>query len=189
MTWYEVVTGDELMQCDLIPDVEVPVLAKSPLEIEEGDDSPFVLLRMNAMVLTQTCDLLQGKEGNVIVAPYHSWHEIIKQDQLTNGDKRRKEQAMIRKGARPHYSLLAEHDEGLIPYSVVDFRQLHTVEMTYLRQVAVAAGQRIRLLPPYREGVSHHFAQFFSRVAVPDEGVDFDNWNPPTAAEVMGGSG
>ena len=189
MTWYEVVGGDELMQCDLIPGVEVPVLAVSPFEIAEGDEPSFELLRMNAMVLTQTCDLLQGKQGNAIVAPYHSWQEIVEQDQLTNGDRRRKEQAMIRKGARPHYSLLPEHDEGLIPYSVVDFRQLHTVAINYLRQVAVAAGERIRVQSPYREGISHHFAQYFSRVAVPDEGVDFDKWNPPPPPDEVGGAG
>ena len=52
-------------------------------------------------------------------------------------------------------------------FSVVDFRRVHSLPLGFLRNISGALGERIRLLPPYREHLSQAFARFFMRVGLP----------------------
>ena len=52
---------------------------------------------------------------------------------------------------------------------VVDFRRLYSLPLTFVRQVAARGGDRLRLLPPYREHLSQAFARYFMRVGLPQD--------------------
>ncbi len=50
---------------------------------------------------------------------------------------------------------------------VVDFRQIYSLPVAYLRRHAGGLGSRWRLQSPYREHFSQAFARFFMRVGLP----------------------
>jgi hypothetical protein len=50
---------------------------------------------------------------------------------------------------------------------VVDFRQLFSLPLAFVRKRAALAGPRLRLLPPYREHLAQAFARYFMRVGLP----------------------
>ncbi|MCL2778391.1 MAG: hypothetical protein FWD73_10335 [Polyangiaceae bacterium] len=75
--WYEVVAGEALDQGDIVP--ACPVFN----EIEVADDTKLVKARMTpvpAIVLTQTCDLVQNKTDSVIVCEMWSVGKVVLQD-------------------------------------------------------------------------------------------------------------
>jgi hypothetical protein len=49
---------------------------------------------------------------------------------------------------------------------VVDFRNVFSLPFDFLKSYC-AEGERLRLLPPYREHLSQAFARFFMRVGLP----------------------
>lgn len=51
--------------------------------------------------------------------------------------------------------------------SVVEFHRIYALPKEYLKAVALSAGFRLRLLPPYREHLSQAFARYFMRVGLP----------------------
>ena len=57
--------------------------------------------------------------------------------------------------------------DSLCEVRVVDFRRVYSLPVTFLRRRATQCGNRIRLLPPYREHLSQAFARFFMRVGFP----------------------
>jgi hypothetical protein len=50
---------------------------------------------------------------------------------------------------------------------IVDFRRVYSLPLAFVRQRVAMAGDRLRLLPPYREHLSQAFARFFMRVGLP----------------------
>jgi hypothetical protein len=50
---------------------------------------------------------------------------------------------------------------------VVDFRQIFSLPVAYLRMHAAILGSRWRLQSPFREHFSQAFARFFMRVGLP----------------------
>ena len=51
---------------------------------------------------------------------------------------------------------------------IVDLRQLHTVRLDLLTALSVSGRRRARLLSPFREHLAKHFADTFSRIALPE---------------------
>jgi hypothetical protein len=51
----------------------------------------------------------------------------------------------------------------------VDFRRVFSLPLGFMRGLATAQGNRLRLLPPYREHLSQSFARFFMRVGLPED--------------------
>jgi hypothetical protein len=76
-----------------------------------------------------------------------------------------------RRGNLPGYHLLAEcHLPGMTrELRIVDFRRVYSLPLTFVRQVAARGGERLRLLPPYREHLSQAFARYFMRVGLPQD--------------------
>jgi hypothetical protein len=52
---------------------------------------------------------------------------------------------------------------------IVDFRRVYSLPLTFLRSRAGRTGERLRLLPPYREHMSQAFARYFMRVGLPQD--------------------
>ena len=83
--------------------------------------------------------------------------------------KSRRGKEDLRRGNVPGYHLLnAARINGFdTEYLVVDFRAAYSVPFTFLEGFSKRAGERLRLLPPYREHLSQAFARFFMRVGLP----------------------
>jgi hypothetical protein len=76
-----------------------------------------------------------------------------------------------RRGNLPGYHLLAACDlPGFVrELRIVDFRRVYSLPLTFVRQRAARGGDRLRLLPPYREHLSQAFARSFMRVGLPQD--------------------
>lgn len=174
MSWYFSIAAADLMQGDLLPALDIPVPVGTPAEFTASEHPPIEVITSDVIVLSQSCDLAQGKTDWVTVAQYERW-ELVSVGMGTN--KRRSLQKQIRRGSVPHWALLNEDSPGL-PWSIVDFRRLFTLPRAYLEAHAGAIGPRLRMHSPYREDVAQAFARYFMRVALPEDPVQFDDWDP-----------
>ena len=48
-------------------------------------------------------------------------------------------------------------------------RRAYSLPLTFVRSRAARTGERLRLLPPYREHLSQAFARYFIRVGLPQD--------------------
>lgn len=185
MTWYEVVHGPELRQGDLLKGLFVPTIVQVPADFA-ADDVDSVRYRLDvsdAIVLSQSCDLENGKLEFVMVAAFDSWPNLVATEYSSMGRKEREKiQREIRRGHRHHLHLL-DSAEGQLPmdFSIVDFRSLHTLPLDYLEAHASDQGARLRLLAPYREHLSQSFGRYMMRVALERDPVEFEEWAPPVS--------
>jgi hypothetical protein len=118
------------------------------------------------IVMSQSCDLVLGREKLTDVLLCATWGR----SELTTGHlatARGLEDA--RRGNLPGYHLLAPC--GLPNFErelrIVDFRRVYSLPLSFVRHRAAMAGDRLRLLPPYREHLSQSFARYFMRVGLP----------------------
>jgi hypothetical protein len=171
--WFEGVHGPELDQGDILADC--PVISPAvPDDLDafrrgEGElDADVFTGRL--VVMTQACDLQHDKVDSVVLCPAWSMDEMEARDTQLGPMKpkaRNKHWEKLRRGQMAAYHMLAEWPDLGLPVLVVDFHRLYTAPKSYLSAVADAAGQRPRLLPPYREHLSQAFARYFMRVGLP----------------------
>ncbi len=161
--WYETVSGEEdLWQGDIINLCPIVVPFGT---IELGTMSAEVI-EYDVVVMSQTCDLVQRKLDLVLVCPI--WH-LSEFENRSDFFKSRTGKEALRRGNAPGYHLLNKCEtEGFeTDYLVVDFRSVYSVPFDFLVGLAERRGERLRLLPPYREHLSQAFARFFMRVGLP----------------------
>ena len=119
----------------------------------------------DVIVLSQTCDLATKREkvAEVLLCAVWSCDEVGGHLATAKG----KEDA--RRGNLPPYHMLApcELPHFRSDVRVVDFRRVYSLPLDYFRAFAAGAGERVRLLPPYREHLAQAFARFFMRVGLP----------------------
>lgn len=168
--WYEILDEVEssLQQGDFIPDC--PILIP-PLVIQEEEETEIEFKEINSIILSQSCDLVNGKIQIVLVCPYYTLTTFLNnlpEDQQSKGAKK-KAVENLRKGFSPGYHLLNKEDgiEGLSDYLVVDFRNVYGIQFDSLTHVVSQLHNR--LLPPYREHLSQPFAGYFMRVGLPQD--------------------
>jgi hypothetical protein len=166
--WYGLISGDSLEQGDIL--FGCPVFLPPSSLGSRGSQSQeltvaFEWRQRDVIVLSQTCDLATRREkvAEVLLCAIWSCDEVGGHLATARG----KEDA--RRGNLPAYHLLAECD---LPHfesdvRVVDFRRVYSLPLDYFRGLAAAAGDRVRLLPPYREHLAQAFARFFMRVGLP----------------------
>lgn len=124
-----------------------------PLEPETAD--------VQALVLTQACDLAQTKSTRVLVAVVHDARELVDRGTLKGNT--------IRDHIRAHrvfgwYFLPATQGRE---ESIVDLRDLHTIPRSLLNQLIQAGKRTGRIQSPYREHLAQHFATTYSRIGLP----------------------
>ena len=160
--WYDLVEGDELEQGDIIESCPISVAAET-----ETEDGRWKLQweERDLVVLSQSCDLIKGREklSEVLMAA------VWKQSELSGHLATTKGLEDARRGNLPGVHLLAASDfPGTVSeILVVDFRRVSTLPLTFLRKRVLQQQRRLRLLPPYREHLSQAFARFFMRVGLP----------------------
>jgi hypothetical protein len=166
--WYAVVNEDVLEQGDMLRRCAVFFPPNGTLTGRETPDestAEFDWVERDLIVISQTCDLVKGREKvtEVLLCAFWTCDEVGGHLATPRG----KEDA--RRGNLPAYHMLAPCNlSGFeLDVAVVDFRRVYSLPLDYLREFATETGDRIRLLPPYREHLAQAFARFFMRVGLP----------------------
>ena len=126
----------------------------------------FDIVQRDVIVISQTCDLVKGREKLTEVLLCAVWNL----SEMTTGFlSTPKGLEDARRGNVPGIHLIAPcRIAGLErEVRIVDFRRLYSLPVEFLRKRASDEGRRLRLLPPYREHLSQAFARFFMRVGLP----------------------
>lgn len=159
--WYEIVKGKELFQGDIINSCPL-IIPPSTIE----DEIKVEVVEYDVIIMSQSCDLNQNKLELVLVCPFWSLSEFENKNPSYKVPKMKES---LRQGYLPGYHLLnrCEIDGFKTDYLVVDFRNIYSVPFDFLVELSNKKGNRLRLLPPYREHLSQAFARFFMRVGLP----------------------
>ncbi len=156
-------TGATLTQGDIVDDCPL-MLLESPDRALENDVAPD-FVRARVIVLTQACDLEQAKASKILVALVQASKTLVERGFL--------KPATIRDNLRRHqsfgwYFLPSSSGPVIFPESIVDLRQLHTVQRSILERL-IADGKGVcRLATPYREHLAQHFAVTYMRIGLPE---------------------
>ena len=163
--WYRVVLGTDLGQGDLLE--RCPVFLPPADLAEPWDEAAFAWEERDVVIMTQSCDLVPGREKVTEVLLCAAWSR----GELTSGhlatprglEDAPGQSAGLSSARRVHP---AGHGTGL---RIIDFRRVYSLPLAFARQVAARCGERLRLLPPYREHLSQAFARYFMRVGLPQD--------------------
>lgn len=188
--WWEEVAGSELAQGDVLAEVEVPRVPELPTDEAHRAEIDVETVDLDVIVLTQTCDLEHAKQEEVLVGRVVSWIDFaVAQVAAGNQAIRSREFARnLRNGTIPPLHLLRPHDgDPVLPWSLVHFRELHTVARSQLQRHAGRQSSRLRLRSPYREHLGQAFARFFMRVGLPLDVGDFERIGPEQAKRATAG--
>lgn len=160
---YEQPAAAELSQGDILADCPILVWKLSPPPLDLNLSPEIRIIR--AVVLTQACDLAQQKTTRVVIAPVYEAAELVAKNIL----KANLIRDQVRRGqVFGWYFLPAAPAPIQLPESIVDLRELHTVERTTLEYLA-GTGKRIcRIQTPWREHLAQHFSTTYARIALPE---------------------
>ncbi|HKI16717.1 MAG TPA: hypothetical protein VKA15_02510 [Isosphaeraceae bacterium] len=161
---YEIAASEEfLSQGDVIDDCLLITIRIWPPD--PGTDVRSETWTIRVVVLTQACDLAQDKTTRVVVAPVHEAAELVARDTLRAGVIR----DQVRRGqVFGWYFLPAAPAPINLAESIVDTRELHTIERHTLEYL-VRAGKRVcRIRTPWREHLAQHFGTTYMRIALPE---------------------
>lgn len=172
--WYtKLENNNNIEQGDLIPNCPIVI---PPSTYKEGEEIELNMQLLNAVILSQSCDLVRDRRklDNVLVCPYYTLAEWVAQlhPNEQTGKARAKQIENLRKGHLPAYHLLDKDSTDEIDikdYQVVDFRNVYSIHYDALMAIVEKMNNRIRLLPPYREHLSQAFARYFMRVGLPQD--------------------
>ncbi len=164
--WYQMVRGTNLEQGDILESCPV-FLPRAERQPVEDDTLIFDEELRDVIVVSQTCDLISGREKvtEALLCPLWQRAQLMPPHYLASA--RGLEDA--RRGVLPGFHVLAACEVPGFEREarVVDFRRVYSLPVAFVRRQAADAGERLRLLPPYREHLSQAFARFFMRVGLP----------------------
>lgn len=175
--WYEVADGKNLNQSDLICNIQIPRIATLKYPLPDNEELEFEAETLDVIVLTQTCDLVNDKLNDVLLARVYTYEDLTRgNDGNVRSSKYRK---TLIDGNHPSNFLLSSHSGSpSMEWSIVDFHMIYSLPKHYVELVASETGPRLRLTPPYRESFSQAIGRYFMRVAMPNPGHDFKNFAP-----------
>lgn len=176
--WYqELSNGDNsIEQGDLLQ--ACPVVLP-PKTIVPGTICQALVQEYNVVILTQSCDLAQGKAESITVSPYFTLTELLKSDleyqkvlATGNGEKLKSflnnQAKLFAAGRKVGYHILDKKPAiGFPEHLVVALRKTYNLDIDFVKSIVGKQTKRIRLLPPYREQLSQSFATLFMRVGLP----------------------
>lgn len=164
------VEGEGLAQGDVLPGCPIPLFP--PDFGSEGGPENVPLQRGSLIVITQSCDLENGKAPLVALCPAY---DIAKQIAADKKFENPKELENLRRGRYEGLFMLAspEEPENNRKALIVDFRQIYSLPFQFLSAHAASVGKRWRLDSPFLEHFSQGFARFFMRVGLPSNIPEF----------------
>lgn len=174
--WYQEVDKDLsvslLEQGDILKNI--PLLGFEMLDSrfgpEVGLEPTITELKSSAIVLTQTCDLVNGYEKmphNILLALVNDVDNLIAENHkiVTSGSAADKE---LESNRHPRLMLLPPFGEKF-NWHVVDFSDLHTLHKSFYAKNFIQPELHLRLTSPARENLSQMFARHIMRVALNTE--------------------
>lgn len=166
--WYEIIEGRTLEQGDLL--FRCPIFVPSTLSFPfvEDQEVNFYVDYYDIIVMTQSCDLDNGKMPDVTLCAHWTLDEAKQHDPGLAGSGALKE---IKNGRRHRYTLLNRSSllNPPIDLRIVDCGKVFCLPLQFIQELAVQQGSRLRLRSPYREHLSQAFARFFMRVGLPQD--------------------
>ncbi|MGL4551914.1 MAG: hypothetical protein ACRC33_12110 [Gemmataceae bacterium] len=162
MMYQEMPADETLSQGDIIDDC--PLFVLNPDDGSIGPDAEPEKWRARVIVLTQACDLTQGK-SRVLVSWVHEAAALVADGVL----KAQAVRDQVRRGlVWGWYFLPASKASPVLPESLIDLRDLHTVSKRVLERL-IADGKRVgRVMTPFREHLAQHFAVTYMRIGLPE---------------------
>jgi hypothetical protein len=159
--WAEI-RGSDLAQGDLVTGVLVPLVGS-----EFPQDRAANVEQLDVIIATQTCDLANAKINSVVVV---RTMPITEFEEDNPSYKQRKNWNSVAQGRNVTLHLLPPLDNSSSQDGawVVDFREVYSLPVSYLRAHAAELVSRRRLCSPYLEHFSQSFGHFFMRVALPE---------------------
>jgi len=168
--WYTTVSGTEILQGDLLSGCKILIPTDAPPEPEGNTeyDVQADQFSYDVIVMSQSCDLENDKVDLVLVCPRWPYEEFAEGNAFFKSSAGKK---ALRQGDAVGYHLIAGcSDNGVrLAPQVIDFRNVYGVPVGFLRDFAGRSGDRLRLMPPYREHLAQAFARFFMRIGLPVE--------------------
>lgn len=169
--WWSQVNGTQLSQGDLLPDCFLPVFSI----LADGDTDRIFegrLDRARLIVITQSCDLENGKAVHVALCPVYGLDEF---ERAQPESARKGTWENVRKGRVERLHMLGspESPENNRDALIVDFGHIVSLPFEYLSGHAESLEHRWRLEPPFLEHFSQAFARFFMRVGLPSSIAPF----------------
>ena len=157
------VTGTTLRQGDYLLSCPVPAVSERP---DDTGEQSFPVEERDLIVMTQSCDLENGKVAFVALCPIHT---LVEFEQANPSFTHKGAWENVRKGRVEGLHLLGSPSEpnNNRDALVVDFRQIYSLPFDFLSQHADKQGARWRLQSPFLEHFSQAFARFFMRVGLP----------------------
>ena len=162
-SFWQKISGAELAQGDYISDCPVPLFVEIPTE--KIKITPKVKI-YNVIIVTQSCDLANGKAPFVAFCPTYTLTEF-ERDNPKAAQKGFWEQVRKAKVEGLHLLSPFENPENNRECLVVDFREIYSLPFEFLTKHAESLETRWRLSSPYLEHFSQAFARFFMRVGLP----------------------
>ncbi len=154
--------GDDVDQGDLIDGC--PLAWISEFDAQSPGTSEVDRGFGRVVVLTQTCDFAQQKTTQVVVALVHDAQTLVASGQVKAAEVR----GPIRSARVFGWYFLPKSPELGFGEMIVDLRQLHTVRLDVLTALCLAGRRLARIEPLYREHLSKHFADSYSRIGLPE---------------------
>jgi hypothetical protein len=185
--WYELVRGETLEQGDIFD--ACPVFrppSDLPCPIDQNYESlEFTGSLMDAVVMSQSCDIAPCQKSDmwlVLFCPVWELSAAAKVNPfLTSGFGKEE----CRRGHLPGYHMIDGCQNGRLQrgISIVSFREVWSLPLNFVRQMAAKSGPRLRMRPPYKEHLAQAFARYFMRVGLP---ADIEPFKSETAErEIM----
>jgi hypothetical protein len=181
--WYEIVAeSEELEQGDYIDACTVVTPTYTPIEAEAGapgDTGGYEATGdtdiYNVVIVSQSCDLENGKLDYVLLCPRISYSDLAK-SYIDRPNQLHSYLEEIRLGRRHRYCMLHQcsFDEFPQEIQIIDLGQVFSVPYHVMKQMAKSGGKRLRLLSPYKEKLAQAFAYYYMRVALP---IDIPHFN------------
>jgi hypothetical protein len=167
--WYCILKSNEpLQQGDFISfcPIIIPTINVRSKEIDTK------VREYNVVVMSQSCDLIQGKVDLVLVCPIWTLKEIEDENDFYKSTRWKN---ILRHGYIPGYHLLNKCSlkEFEKDFVVVDFKNVYGVPFEFLKELIQREGKRLSLMSPYKEHLSQAFARFFMRVGLPIDIPEF----------------
>lgn len=131
---------------------------------DQPDAATVALDVQRVVVLSQTCDLANDKIENAVVATVFDAATLVDRQILKAADIK----GPLRGGRVWGWYFLPANASLGLGEMIVDLRRLHTIRIELLHALAKAGRRYARLRTPYREHLSKHFADTFSRIGLPE---------------------
>lgn len=162
-----------LCQGDIIDNYPVVHIPAQIDDSKPDETLQFAFEDYQCIVVTQSCDLAEGKVTLVAACPLFSMTDIEKVEpsfRNTNEKGKRKEWEKVRRGVRwpLHLMINPEAPGDMTKCLVVDFRLIYSAPVDILTKRYFSQEKTYRLQSPFLEHFSQAFARFFMRVGLPD---------------------